>query len=134
MVLGELGDAHGSKQWRDTAAAGFDALVARHPLAFLDHAAEFWLGPGGNPRRAFALAKGNVANRKTPMSWTLLAKAAMDAGDGQAACRAATSAMAWRRPGRTLSARSDMAAAELVFNGCPPAPSGSTHSRGSDAE
>ena len=38
-------------------ATGFEALVTKHPLAFADHAAEFYLGSGGDPARAFELAK-----------------------------------------------------------------------------
>ena len=30
--------------------------LAKHPLAFADHGAEFYLGSGGDPARAFELA------------------------------------------------------------------------------
>ena len=49
----------------DAARFGFNALLARHPLAFADHAAEFYAGSGDDSRRALALARANVANRPT---------------------------------------------------------------------
>jgi tetratricopeptide (TPR) repeat protein len=49
----------------EAARAGFDALLERYPLAFADHAAEFYAGSGNDRRRALALARANVANRPT---------------------------------------------------------------------
>ena len=49
----------------DAARFGFNALLARHPLAFADHAAEFYAGSGDDMRRALVLARANVANRPT---------------------------------------------------------------------
>jgi len=49
----------------DAARRGFDALLARHLLAFADHAAEFYAGSGSDHRRALELARVNVANRPT---------------------------------------------------------------------
>jgi tetratricopeptide (TPR) repeat protein len=49
----------------DSARLGFEALLDRHPLAFADHAAEFYAGSGNNCRRALELARMNVANRPT---------------------------------------------------------------------
>jgi hypothetical protein len=49
----------------DAARFGFDALLARHPLAFADHAAEFYAGSGDDSRRALALARANFTNRPT---------------------------------------------------------------------
>jgi tetratricopeptide (TPR) repeat protein len=43
----------------------FDALLRRYPLAFADHAAEFYAGSGNDCRRALELARTNVANRPT---------------------------------------------------------------------
>jgi tetratricopeptide (TPR) repeat protein len=47
------------------AKAGFEHWTARHPLAFADHAARFWLGLGADPRKALALAETNLASRRT---------------------------------------------------------------------
>ena len=49
----------------DAARVGFDRLLARHRLAFADHAAEFYAGSGDDCRRALELARANVANRPT---------------------------------------------------------------------
>ncbi|HSX77215.1 MAG TPA: hypothetical protein VLQ80_01390, partial [Candidatus Saccharimonadia bacterium] len=38
--VGQLDEAH---HWREIAAARYDELMVRHPEAFADHAAEFWL-------------------------------------------------------------------------------------------
>jgi len=43
----------------------YEALLARHPLAFADHAAEFYAGSGNDASRALELARANVANRPT---------------------------------------------------------------------
>jgi tetratricopeptide (TPR) repeat protein len=50
---------------RDAARLGFEELLDRHPLAFADHAAEFYAGTGNDHRRAFELARANVMNRPT---------------------------------------------------------------------
>ena len=49
----------------DAARVGFDKLLERHPLAFADHAAEFYAGSGNDLRRALELAQVNVRNRPT---------------------------------------------------------------------
>ena len=54
----------------------FEWLLARHPLAFADHAAEFYLGPGADPARADALARANLANRPTVRARALARRAA----------------------------------------------------------
>jgi hypothetical protein len=55
----------------------FEALLARHPLAFADHAAELYLGAGGNPARALGLALRNLGNRPTPRAGALVVAAAI---------------------------------------------------------
>lgn len=47
------------------ARLGFESLLGRHPLAFADHAAEFYRGSGDDPDRALELAQLNLANRPT---------------------------------------------------------------------
>jgi hypothetical protein len=49
----------------DAARSAFDALLLRHPLAFADHAAEFYAGSGNDRQSALELARLNVANRPT---------------------------------------------------------------------
>jgi tetratricopeptide (TPR) repeat protein len=58
----------------------FESLLALYPLAFADHATEFYLGPGANPERAWLLAQQNLANRPTDRAVALAIKAA-EAGE-----------------------------------------------------
>ncbi len=74
-ILGAAGRGHESERWCRLAAARYDELVARHPEAFADHAAEFWLAAGANPAKALRLARMNVEVRKTPRAYGLLAQA-----------------------------------------------------------
>ena len=74
-ILGDVGRADESRQWCRVAAARYDELVASHPEAFADHAAEFWLAAGANPDKALRLARMNIEIRKTPRAYDLLARA-----------------------------------------------------------
>ena len=49
----------------EAARLGFEELLTKHPLAFVDHAAEFFVGSGNDRGRALELARANVANRPT---------------------------------------------------------------------
>jgi hypothetical protein len=69
------------------ARAGFESLLAKHPLAFADHGAEFYLGSGGDPKRALELARLNLANRPTLHAFEQAVSAAHAAGDSNAAGR-----------------------------------------------
>jgi hypothetical protein len=57
------------------AAERYDELLAKHPQAFADHAAEFWLAAGADPDKALRLAKMNLEVRNTPRARGLLAQA-----------------------------------------------------------
>jgi tetratricopeptide (TPR) repeat protein len=74
-ILGDAGRIDESLHWREQAAAHYDELVERHPEAFADHAAEFWLGVGGDPTKAERLARRNFEVRKTPRAKKLLSRA-----------------------------------------------------------
>jgi tetratricopeptide (TPR) repeat protein len=63
------------RHWCGLAAARYDELVASHPEAFADHAAEFWLAAGANPDKALPLARMNIEIRQTPRAYDLLARA-----------------------------------------------------------
>jgi hypothetical protein len=54
----------------------FEWVLARHALAFADHAAEFYLGPGVDAERAWVLAQLNLANRETDRAVALAIRAA----------------------------------------------------------
>ena len=74
-ILGEMGRDSESEHWRRLAAERYDELLARHPEAFADHAAEFWLAAGTDPDKAFRLAQMNLELRNTPRARGLLARA-----------------------------------------------------------
>ena len=71
----------------------FEALLARHELAFADHAAEFYLAAGANPPRALALARANLGNRPTMAAFGLAHEAAV-------ACHQTALALALAREAR----------------------------------
>jgi tetratricopeptide (TPR) repeat protein len=64
-VLNAQGRSDEAEKQLDAARSGFDQLLERHPLAFADHAAEFYAGSGNDCQRALELARMNVANRPT---------------------------------------------------------------------
>jgi len=90
-ILGEMGWNDESRVWRRFAAERYDELTTAHPEAFADHAAEFWLGPGNDPKKALRLATLNREVRKTPRACELLAQAlnANTAGEASARCSGA---------------------------------------------
>ena len=64
-----------ARYWRQRAAERYDELIALHPEAFADHAADFWLGAGAEPEKALRLARMNFTIRKTPRAGALLSRA-----------------------------------------------------------
>jgi tetratricopeptide (TPR) repeat protein len=64
-VLLAQGRSEEAQKHMDAARHGFDELLGKYPLAFADHAAEFYAGSGSNRRRALELARTNSANRPT---------------------------------------------------------------------
>jgi tetratricopeptide (TPR) repeat protein len=58
-----------------SATSGYEALLARHPAAFFDHAARFYLHVAGDPQRALILARKNLALRPTPDARDLVTEA-----------------------------------------------------------
>lgn len=73
-ICGHAGYPDDARYWRERAAARYDDLIAVHPEAFADHAAEFWLAAGGDPRKALLLARINLEIRKTPRAYALLSR------------------------------------------------------------
>ena len=65
---------------RERAERGYADLLARHPLAFLDHIAEFWLGSGDDPQQAWIMAERNLANAASDPALALAIEAAAAAG------------------------------------------------------
>ena len=74
-ILRIAGETEEADTWRARAAARYDELLVRHPEAFADHAAEFWLTIGGAPERALELARRNLAVRQTPRAHALVHRA-----------------------------------------------------------
>lgn len=74
----------------DQARLAWERYVAALPAAFADHAARFYLGPGRDPARAFALARLDHGNRDTVEARMLVVEAALTAGDAASACELAS--------------------------------------------
>lgn len=75
------GNAAEAEQLMRRARSKFEALLARHVLAFADHACEFYCGRGGDPARALELARLNLANRPTLRAFEQTRAAAVAAGE-----------------------------------------------------
>jgi hypothetical protein len=61
--------------------------MVRHPEAFADHAAEFWLTVGGDAHKGRLLAAQNFEIRKTPRAYELVLQAAVATQETTAICR-----------------------------------------------
>jgi len=83
-LLGTLymrtGDTSRGSHEVEIARRRYDWLLARYPLAFADHASEFYLGPGADPKRAWILAQQNLVNRQTERAAALAIKSAEASG------------------------------------------------------
>ena len=64
-VLSDAGQPVEAEQWRMSAAARYDELVVRHPEAFVNHAAEFWLTVGGDSAKGAPAGSWNQIGRAT---------------------------------------------------------------------
>lgn len=84
----ESGGADVGLPWRD----------AQHPAAFADHAAQFWLDAGDDPKKALELAKRNLEVRKTLKAYELAVVAALATHDSKAACTIGTEGLERARP------------------------------------
>jgi tetratricopeptide (TPR) repeat protein len=87
------GDEPAAARHMDQADALYAALLEKHPLAYADHGAAFYLAGGNDPHRALELARLNLANRPTLRAFEQALEAANAAGDRaavseiRAACR-----------------------------------------------
>jgi tetratricopeptide (TPR) repeat protein len=71
-LLSALADAHKrakhdaeAKKAADAAGARYGELLAKHPEAYADHAARFYLASGNDPKKALSLAEKNAKLRPT---------------------------------------------------------------------
>lgn len=78
---------------RARATRRYEELLARHPSAFADHAARFYLAAGADPKRALALARDNLKLRPTVDAHQLVLDAALLADTPLSACEAADEAL-----------------------------------------
>ena len=74
QILAARGDPGADAEAR-RAAGAYDALLARRPEAYADHAAAFFMGIGNRPQRSVDLAWANRELRDTPRARRLLAAA-----------------------------------------------------------
>ena len=81
------GDAASASREGEAARAGYLALLRRHPDAFADHAARFFLDR--EPREALRWAMHNLEVRQTIEAFDLALTAALRAGDAPTGCRVA---------------------------------------------
>ena len=93
----------------ERARARYEEILAKHPMAFADHAARFFLGEGGDVKRALALAKRAAANGPTEETLELWLLAARAAGDDGEACAAVAAAEKTTCPLRGSRANFDLA-------------------------
>ena len=80
-MLAETDHLDEAGMWCKRAEKRYEQIVARHPAAFADHAADFWLSVGNEPQRALSLAKLNLKVRNTPGARALFARAITACGD-----------------------------------------------------
>lgn len=76
-ALHAVGRVHEAEQWRERAAARYDELVLRHPEAYADHAADFWLTVGADADRGLDLALRNLAYGRTTRAHALYRRAVL---------------------------------------------------------
>jgi tetratricopeptide (TPR) repeat protein len=84
-VCSARGDEPAAARHMDKAHALYAALIGKHPLAYADHGAEFYLAGGNDPHRALDLARLNLANRPSLRAFEQALNAANAAGDRAAA-------------------------------------------------
>ena len=114
-LLSALGDAHRraehdaeAKKATDAARARYEALLAKHPAAYADHAARFFLASGSDPKKALELAEKNAKLRSTEEAIDLWMAAAAAA---QRKDRICASAIAMKQLAYASEQRKRLAAA-----------------------
>jgi tetratricopeptide (TPR) repeat protein len=94
------------------ARARFEEILAKHPEAFADHAARFFLGEGGDVKRALDLAKSAAAKAPTEETLELWLTAARASSSDAEACAAVAAADKTTCPLRGSRAQFDAARAK----------------------
>lgn len=95
-ILAALGDAYRREQKSEDAArvtaearTRYEELVAKHPEAYADHAARFYLAAGNDPKKAYELAEKNATLRPTEEAIDLWMAAAAAVNDKPKICASA---------------------------------------------
>jgi tetratricopeptide (TPR) repeat protein len=104
LLLQSKADAAEGRELIARAGRRYEQLLGHQRSAFLDHSAEFFMGPGANPAHALELARDTLALRPTGRAHQLVLQAALAAGDAQVFCAQITSASGAARFDRNLSA------------------------------
>lgn len=78
-----------SQDYAAYAKQQYEHYLATYPLAFADHACEFYLAAGADSDRALELALLNLDNRKTPRAYDLALTSASAAGAEALVCELA---------------------------------------------
>jgi tetratricopeptide (TPR) repeat protein len=123
-VLAALADAHKrakhdaeAKKAVEAARVRYEELLVKHPEAYRDHAARFYLAAGNDSKKALDLADKNAKLRPTEEAIDLWMAAATAANDKPAIC---ASANAMKQLRYASEPRKRLAAA--ASNGCPDSP------------
>ena len=103
-----------AKELTEKAKTTYESLVAKHPEAYRDHAARFYLGAGNDSKKALELAEKNAALRPTEEAIDLWMATAAGAERKDAVCK---SAAAMNKLRWASESRKRLAAAAL--NACP---------------
>jgi tetratricopeptide (TPR) repeat protein len=122
-VLAALAEAHkrakhdaDAKKATEAARARYDELVAKHPEAYRDHAARFYLASGNDPKKALEYAEKNAKLRPTEEAIDLWMAAAAAVNDKAQIC---ASALAMKGLAYASETRKRLGAA--ASSGCPDA-------------
>ncbi len=75
-----------AQEYANQARERYEHYLERYPLAFSDHACEFYLGAGDNAARALELALLNLENRATPRAYDLAIESALASSMESLAC------------------------------------------------
>lgn len=104
----------GAAQLLQTAERAYEQLLRKYRAGFLDHASEFFAGPGRQAARGLKLAQQNLVLRDTARARRLLLEAASVAGDSGVLCATAASSHKWAKRNPSLRA-----ALKQYASGCP---------------
>ncbi len=136
-LLAALADAHRrakhepeAKKATEAARARYEELLTKHPEAYADHAARFYLGSGSDPKKALEHAEKNARLRPTEEAIDLWMAAAAAAQRKDQIC---ASAIAMKQVAYASETRKRLAAA--ASRDCPDAgPSGAGADAGAGAK